>query len=115
MQYITVPKRNFLAINGSLPAEKKVSFWDFQKWPEWWESGAKSLEKSGPGKVLTAPIRVPEAVIDATTGTLKVVPKAVNRASMAIPIIAVAVGLAGAGFLAVKFDLVNKIKSSLKH
>lgn len=114
MRYITVPKNKFLAINGSLPAEKKVSFWNFSKWPEWWESGAKSLEKSGPGKIVTAPIRLPEAVIDATTGTLRVIPKAVDRASLAIPIIAVAVAVAGAGFLIVKFDLVNKIKS-LKH
>jgi hypothetical protein len=34
---------------------------------------------------------------------------------MAIPIIAVAVAVAGAGFLAVKFKLFDKIQSTLKH
>ena len=88
--------------------EKKVSFFDISKWPQWWESGASQLEKSAPGRLITAPVRLPEAIISATQKTVGEVPGVVKNAGAAIPIIAVSAVLLGAGFLAVKFKLFDK-------
>jgi hypothetical protein len=79
---------------GSVPSLFNVS-----KWPQWWETGAKELEKTTPGKIITAPIRLPEAVITATKKTVEQVPGVVKSASNALPIIAVGCVLLGAGYL----------------
>jgi hypothetical protein len=89
---------------------KKVSFWDISKWPQWWESGAKQLEKSAPGRLVTAPVRLPEAIISATQKTVSEIPDVVKNAGSAIPIIAITASLLGAGFLAVKFKLFDKVE-----
>ena len=84
----------------SPPAKKStVSFWDISKWPERWESGAKELEKSSPGKLITAPIRLPEAVLSATMDTVKEVPKVVKSVSNVVPFVALAASLAGIGYI----------------
>lgn len=88
--------------------KNQLSFWDISKWPQWWESGAKDLEKSTPGKIITAPIRIPAKIIDVTNKSLDELPPAIHNAGLAIPIIAVSAVLLGAGFLAVKFKLFDK-------
>jgi hypothetical protein len=93
------------AISGD---DKKISFWDFSQWPKWWESGAAELEKSAPGKIITAPVRLPAAVLSATQKTVEEVPGVVRNAGAAIPIIAIAAALLGTGFLVYKFKLNKK-------
>jgi hypothetical protein len=118
MQYIEVPKNEFLAFAGAvnIPAQQKPpSFWDVSKWPEWWEKGAADLEKSAPGKIITSPVRIIEAATGATTGILKEAPKVVNRASWTIPIIGIAAAIAGAGYLAYKFKKNKPEKLSSCH
>lgn len=93
------------AISGN---DKKISFWDLSQWPKWWESGAADLEKSSPGRIITAPVRLPAAVLSATTKTVEEVPGVVRNAGAAIPIIAIAAALLGTGFLVYKFKLNKK-------
>lgn len=86
-----------------LAGDSSPSFWDVSKWPEMWETGAKVLEQSAPGRIITAPIRLPEAALTATTKTVQQVPGIVQTVTKTIPIIAVGAVLLGGGFLYFKF------------
>jgi hypothetical protein len=78
------------------------SFWDITQWPKWWSSGAKELDQSAIGKLVTAPIELPEAVLSSTAKTVQEVPGVVRNVSKAIPIIAVTAGILGVAFLVYK-------------
>jgi len=92
-----------------LGAEKKPSILDISKWPQWWESGAQELEKSAPGRVLTAPIRLPEAVLTSATKTVQQVPGIVRTVTKSIPLILVAAVVLGGGYLALKYSKGKKL------
>jgi hypothetical protein len=59
---------------------------------ELWEEGAKELEKTAPGKLITAPIRLPEAVFTSATETVKQAPKLAKTLPWVLIILAVGVG-----------------------
>lgn len=71
---------------------------------QWWESGAKELEKTSLGKVLTAPVRLPEAVLTSTKKTVEQVPETVKSITKAIPILAVSAALIGVAVLLYKLE-----------
>jgi hypothetical protein len=87
----------------SFTPAKAPAWWDVTKWPQWWETGAKELEKTGIGKVVTAPIRVPEAVFSATKKTVEQIPGIIGNVKKVIPIIAVGAVLIGGVILWSKF------------
>lgn len=70
-----------------------TSILDITKWPEWWKSGAEQLEQTAPGRIITAPIRLPEAAVRSTIKTVETLPKVAG----AVPtvLIIAAVGVAG--------------------
>lgn len=105
MKFVAVPKKYVLAAmrQKQLQGDKAPSFWDVTQWPRRWEEGAKILEKSAPGKIVTAPVRIIEAATGATTGILKEAPKVLNRASWTLPILGVAAVVIGSGYLVYKF------------
>ena len=113
-RYKAYPKRAIVAVmNRRLRGDDQVatttpistpSFFDFTKWPQYWETGAKELEKTGVGKVITAPIRLPESLVSATEKTVAAVPGIVSNISKVIPILAVGAVLFGGGFLWYKFS-----------
>jgi hypothetical protein len=92
--------------------EKKAAWWDITKWPQWWETGAKELEKTAPGRIITAPIRLPEAVISASKKTVEQIPGIVGNVGKVIPIIAVGAVLIGGGILWSKFSKGKKVTMS---
>lgn len=96
--------------SGAFVPSKGPSIFDISKWPQWWEAGAKELEKTAPGKIVTAPIRIPAAVVESTEKTVKEVPGTVRTVSRSIPIIAVAAVLIGGGYIAYKTGVFEKIK-----
>jgi hypothetical protein len=53
-----------------------------------WDVGAKELEKTSLGKLVTAPVRIATGAVDASTGTLKAIPKAVNTVPLVLLILA---------------------------
>ena len=83
---------------------KQPSFFDISQWGKYWESGAKELEKSAPGRLITAPIRLPAAVVSTTQKTIEQVPKALDAVTKAVPLIAISALVLGAGFLVYKFS-----------
>lgn len=110
-RYKSYCKRGALAsvvANNEIAGNDKISFWDISKWPGWWESGAAELEKSAPGRIITAPVRLPATVLTATQKTVEQVPGVVKNAGRAIPIIAIAAALFGTGYLVYKFKLYKK-------
>ena len=82
---------------------QKPSFWQLEKWPEWWETGAKELEKTAPGRIVTAPVRLPETVITSTRKTVEEVPGVVRTVSRSVPLLAIAGIIIGGGYLVYKF------------
>jgi hypothetical protein len=80
-------------------ATKKPSIFEFSKWPQWWESGAKELEKTAPGRIVTAPVRLPEAVLTSTTKTVQEVPSIVRSVSNVVPFVALAAGGLGIAYV----------------
>jgi hypothetical protein len=105
---IAIMKRREL-LSGA--ATKGPSILDISKWPQWWEAGAKELEKTSPGRIITAPVRLPEAILTSSTKTVQEVPKAVNMVSRSIPIILIVAGIGGAGYVAYKTGLFKKLKN----
>lgn len=105
---IAIMKRREL-LSGA--ATKGPNIFDVTKWPQWWEAGAKELEKTSPGRLITAPIRLPEAILTSSTKTVQEVPKVVNVVSRSIPLILVVAGVGGAGYLAYKTGLFKKLKN----
>jgi hypothetical protein len=103
---IAVMKRREL-LTGE--ATKAPSILDVTKWPQWWEEGAKELEKTSPGRLITAPVRLPEAVITSTTKTVKEIPGTVHNISRAIPFLIILAGVGGAGYFAYKTGLLKKL------
>jgi hypothetical protein len=93
----------------SFTPTKQPAWWDVTKWGQWWETGAKEVEKSAPGKLLTAPIRLPAAVISATTKTIEKIPGIVGNVGKVIPIIAVGAVVVGGVILWSKFSKGKKI------
>lgn len=89
---------------GTVTTFKKPSFWDVSKWPEYWTKGAEELEKTAPGRLITAPIRIPEAVVTSTKKTVEQIPETLKTVTKAIPIIAVSAVVLGAAFLLYKFS-----------
>jgi hypothetical protein len=83
---------------------KNPSFFDVSQWGKWWETGAKELEKSTPGKLITAPIRLPAAIVSTTQKAIEQVPKALDAVTKAVPLIAISALVLGAGFLVYKFS-----------
>jgi hypothetical protein len=121
MKYKAYPKQAIIAamrrrmrLSGA-PAKfvptKAPSILDFSKWPQWWEAGAKELEKTAPGQLITAPVRIPAAVVSSTKKTVEAVPTAVRGVSYALPFIAIAAVLIGGGYYADKAGLFDKLKS----
>ena len=55
---------------------------------EMWESGAKELEKTAIGRLITAPIRIGDKVVTATGKTIDVIPKAANTVPLVLMILA---------------------------
>jgi hypothetical protein len=106
-KYVPVSKKAFLA-SQAVQVKKAPSFWDVSKWPEWWEKGAKELEKTSPGKLITAPIRLPEAILTATTKTVQEVPGTVRKVANTLPILAISAAVIGGGYLAYKFKKEGK-------
>lgn len=94
-------------LHGNGTPAKAPAWWDITKWPQWWETGAKELEKTAPGKVITAPIRLPEAVISATKKTVEQVPGIVGNVKKVIPILAVGAVVIGG---VIMFDKFSKSK-----
>lgn len=88
---------------GFTPA-KQPAWWDVTKWGKWWETGAQEVEKSAPGKLITAPIRIPEAVISATKKTVEEIPGIVSNVKKVIPILAVGAVLIGGVIVWSKFS-----------
>jgi hypothetical protein len=86
------------------PAASAPSFWDVSKWPSMWESGAQELEKTAPGRLITAPIRLPEAVLTATSKTVQEVPNVVKTVERTLPIIAIAAVVIVGGIAYYKFS-----------
>jgi hypothetical protein len=80
-------------------ATKKPSIFDVTKWPQWWETGAKELEKTAPGRIITAPVRLPEAVLTSTTKTVQEVPGVVRSVSNVVPFVALAAGGLGIAYI----------------
>jgi hypothetical protein len=99
MSYKAYPKRQIIAAMRRREMLSGSSILDVTKWPQWWDMGAKELEKTTPGKIITAPIRLPETIITATKKTVEQVPGVVKSASNTLPIIAVACILAASGYL----------------
>lgn len=64
-----------------------------------WEEGAKELEKTAPGKLITAPIRLPAAVVTSTEKTVEQVPGVVKNVSRTLPFLIITAGILGGGFL----------------
>lgn len=89
---------------GGFTPTKQPAWWDVTKWGSWWETGAKELEKTAPGKLITAPIRIPEAVISATKKTVEEIPGIVGNVKKVIPIIAVGAVVVGGVILWSKFS-----------
>lgn len=79
------------------------SLFDVTKWPQYWETGAKELEKTAPGRLITAPIRLPEAVFTSATETVKQVPDVLKTVTKSIPMILLAAVVLGGGFVVYKF------------
>ena len=75
---------------------------------QWWDIGAKELEKTTMGKAVTAPIRIPEAVLSSGVQTIKQVPVAAKTISSAIPLIAISAAIIGTAVIVYKL---NKSKS----
>jgi hypothetical protein len=59
---------------------------------ELWEEGAKELEKTAPGKLITAPIRLPEAVFTSAQKTVTALPNVMKAVPWVLIILAVGVG-----------------------
>jgi hypothetical protein len=89
---------------GGFTPTKQPAWWDVTKWGQWWETGAKEVEKSAPGKLLTAPIRLPGALVSATTKTIEQIPNIVGNVGKVIPIIAVGAVVVGGIILWSKFS-----------
>lgn len=121
MRYKAYNKQKLCALmaakrfGGDKNKSSNVSFWDFSKWPQWWEEGAKSLEKTSPGQIVTAPVRLPAALLTSTTQTVKEVPGTVKRASYALPFLAVAAALIGGGYLAYQTGIFKKQKKQVSN
>jgi hypothetical protein len=94
-------------------ATKAPSFWDVSKWPQWWEAGAKEIEKSAPGRIITAPIRLPEAVVTSTKKTVEEVPRVVKSVSMVVPFVALAAAVLGSAYIVYRFKEDKKEKKLL--
>lgn len=60
---------------------------------EIWEQGAQELEKTPVGKVITAPIRLPGAIVSSATETVKSLPSIVKTVPTVL--LLVAAGVAG--------------------
>src|SRR4030043_678170 len=103
---IAVMKRREL-LTGE--ATKAPSILDFSKWPQWWESGARELEKTSPGRLITAPVRLPEALVTSTTKTVQEVPSVIKTVTNTLPIILIIAGIGGAGYFAYKAGMFKKI------
>ncbi len=107
MKYKAYPKRAIIGMicGDKLGAGKNVF--------EMWEAGAKEIEKTSPGKIITAPIRLPAALVSASEKTVEQVPSIVKTVSRTIPVMAVAAVLIGAGYLVykIKFEKGNVKKS----
>lgn len=117
MRYIPISKKEYLShlIGEEKPVYykdfkpvKNPSFWDVTQWPERWEKGAKILEKSDVGKIVTAPVRITAAVTGATKKTVEETPDILKNLSRSIPIIAITALVIGGGFFAYKAGLFNK-------
>lgn len=109
MQYKAYPKQALIAamrrrqlLSGDIPV-KGPSIFDFSKWPQWWEAGAKELEKTSPGKLITAPVRLPEAIVSSTTKTIKETPGILKTVSYSVPLVAVAAGIVGISYLVYRY------------
>jgi hypothetical protein len=121
-QYKAYPKQAIVAVmnrrlrgddQAATPAPTSTpSLLDFTKWPQYWEQGAKELEKTGVGKVITAPIRLPESLVTSTEQTVAAVPGIVANVSKVIPILAVGAVLIGGGFLWYKFSKRKNVSMS---
>jgi hypothetical protein len=94
--------------------KKESSFWQPTQWPAWWEEGAKELEKTTPGKLVTAPVRLTEAALTSTTKTVAEVPGIVKMAKRTIPIVAIAAVLVGGGYLLYRYKSEKK-RSLVQH
>lgn len=94
--------------------QKTPSFWNVSKWPEWWEAGAKELEKTAPGQIITAPVRLPAAVLTSAEKTVKEVPGTVSRLSKTLPFLAIAGIVIGGGYYANKAGFFKKIRKSIQ-
>lgn len=81
---------------------------------EMWEAGAKELEKTAPGKIITAPIRLPAAVLTSTEQTVKEVPNIAKGVSRALPILIVSATLIGGGYLLYRYKTTRKLFSGCK-
>lgn len=103
MRYRAYNKRALCAAMAGYTPVKGPSILEFSKWPQWWEAGAKELEKTSPGRLITAPVRLPEAVVTASTKTVKEVPGVVRSAGVALPVLGVAAALVGASYLVYRF------------
>lgn len=120
MQYKAYPKQAIISVMkgrrdllGAVIAPPKApSFWNVFKWGDWWTKGAEELEKSAPGKLLTAPIRIPEALVTSTKKTVEMIPETLKTVTKAIPIMAVSVAVIGAAFIIYKFTKGKKYASA---
>lgn len=84
------------------PASTNTSFWQPDKWLSWWSSGAKQLDQTPVGSIITAPIELPAAALTATKQTVQEVPGVVKSTANALPYIAGAIGILGVAFIVYK-------------
>jgi hypothetical protein len=59
---------------------------------ELWEEGAKELEKTAPGRLITSPIRLPGAVVSSAEKVVSTLPSIVKTVPWVLLILAIGAG-----------------------
>jgi hypothetical protein len=78
---------------------------DIMKPFQWWDTGAKELEKTTLGKAVTAPIRIPEVVVSSGVKTVKEVPVTVKKVSNFVPLLLISAAIVGTAVIVYKFNI----------
>lgn len=103
MEYKAYNKQVLGAVVSSFKPSPAPSFWDITQWGRRWESGAADLEKSTPGKIVTAPVRLTEAVLTSAKKTVEQAPDILKTVTKTLPILAVGAVAVGGAILFFKF------------
>jgi hypothetical protein len=88
--------------------ESNALGFDIMKPFDWWDTGAKELEKTTLGKAVTSPIRIPQAVVSSGVKTVKEVPVTVKKISNIIPLFLISAAIVGTAVIVYKFNIRNR-------